>query len=104
MFLVKKLYENRNLNDEEFLELLSDEKYDTELREYAQKITQKYYGNKIYIRGLIEVSNYCKNNCYYCGIRCQNKNVKRYRLTKEEILDACSNGYKLGFRTFVLRI
>lgn len=103
MSLVKKLYENRNLNDEEFLELLSDEKYDTELREYAQKITQKYYGNKIYIRGLIEVSNYCKNNCYYCGIRCQNKNVKRYRLTKEEILDACSNGYKLGFRTFVLQ-
>lgn len=103
MSLVKKLYENRNLNDEEFLEILTDDKYDVELREYSQKITKKYYGNKVYIRGLIEVSNYCKNNCYYCGIRCGNLNVNRYRLNKEDILKACDNGYKLGFRTFVLQ-
>ena len=67
------------------------------------KNIEKYYGNKVYMRGLIEFTNFCKNNCYYCGIRRDNKNASRYRLTEEEILDCCKNGYELGFRTFVLQ-
>ena len=62
-----------------------------------------YYGKKVFTRGLIEYTNYCKNDCYYCGIRRSNRNASRYRLTKEEILQCCENGYELGFRTFVLQ-
>ncbi|MCM1179514.1 MAG: [FeFe] hydrogenase H-cluster radical SAM maturase HydE [Clostridium sp.] len=69
----------------------------------ADKAKQKYFGNKIYIRGLIEFSNYCKNDCYYCGIRHGNHNADRYRLSKEDILLCCREGYELGFRTFVLQ-
>ncbi|MBQ3061541.1 MAG: [Lachnospiraceae bacterium] len=69
----------------------------------AVNIRKQYYDNKVYIRGLIEISNYCKNNCYYCGIRCGNKNVNRYRLSEAEILKSCEIGYKLGFKTFVLQ-
>lgn len=73
------------------------------LRVIALNKRKQYYGNKVYIRGLIEISNYCKNNCYYCGIRCDNHNVSRYRLSKNNILDCCKVGYELGFRTFVLQ-
>ena len=69
----------------------------------ADAVRQQYYGKKVYIRGLIEFTNYCKNNCYYCGIRAGNSQAQRYRLTKEQILDCCAEGYKLGFRTFVLQ-
>jgi len=61
------------------------------------------YGTDVFIRGLIEFTNYCKNNCYYCGIRCDNRNVERYRLDKPQILACCEEGYALGFRTFVLQ-
>ncbi len=64
---------------------------------------RKYYGDKIFFRGLIEISNYCKNDCLYCGIRRSNQNARRYRLSHGEILDCCAVGYKLGFRTFVLQ-
>ena len=64
---------------------------------------QKIYGNDIYIRGLIEVSNICKNDCYYCGIRKSNAQCDRYRLTAEDILACCAEGYDLGFRTFVMQ-
>ena len=57
----------------------------------------------MYIRGLIEFTNYCRNNCYYCGIRRDNQNTVRYRLSKEEILACCEEGYRLGFRTYVLQ-
>ena len=73
------------------------------IKELAVNIRKRYYGNTIYIRGLIEISNYCKNNCYYCGIRRDNSNVCRYRLSKEDILNCCKTGYDLGFRTFVLQ-
>ncbi len=69
----------------------------------ADNIRQKYYGNKVYIRGLIEFTNYCKNDCYYCGIRHSRADVSRYRLSPEQILDCCETGYQLGFRTFVLQ-
>jgi len=64
---------------------------------------RQYYGNSVYFRGLIEFSSYCKNDCYYCGIRKSNKNAHRYRLTREEILGCCEEGRRLGFRTFVLQ-
>lgn len=73
------------------------------LSKCAQEVSYRSFNNKIYIRGLIEFTNYCKNDCYYCGIRKSNKNVARYRLSKEEILSCCTQGYDLGFRTFVLQ-
>lgn len=69
----------------------------------ARAVREWEYGKKIYVRGLIECSNYCKNDCYYCGIRRSNRNAVRYRLSREEILDCCASGYQLGFRTFVLQ-
>ena len=63
----------------------------------------KVFGNKIYFRGLIELTNYCRNDCYYCGIRRGNSNVQRYRLTEDEVIFCCDYGYKIGFRTFVLQ-
>lgn len=69
----------------------------------ARTAAQACYGNQVYIRGLIEFTNYCRNDCYYCGIRRSNRNADRYRLTEEEILSCCNTGYELGFRTFVLQ-
>lgn len=69
----------------------------------ADRVRREHYGDEVYVRGLIEFTNYCKNNCYYCGIRRDNLNADRYRLTKEEILSCCEEGYRLGFRTFVLQ-
>ena len=69
----------------------------------ARECTEKYYGRGVYTRGLIEFTNYCKNNCHYCGIQRVNQEVERYRLSKEEILSCCEEGYRLGFRTFVLQ-
>ncbi len=73
------------------------------LTETAVRKRKEVYGNTIYIRGLIEFTNICKNNCYYCGIRASSGHIQRYRLTPDEILDCCENGYNLGFRTFVLQ-
>ena len=79
----------------------------TDIKEYlykkARMTAQKYFRNKIYTRGLIEFTNYCKNDCYYCGIRRSNTKCTRYRLTEEDILNCCHVGYDLGFRTFVLQ-
>ena len=101
--LVLDLYKNKNLSDEDFLELLGNDSYDDQLRFLADKVRRAYYSNEVYLRGLIEFSNHCKNNCLYCGIRGANQEVDRYRLTKEEILECCKVGYQLGFRTFVLQ-
>lgn len=69
----------------------------------ARNIADSVFGKNIFIRGIVEFSNYCKNDCYYCGIRCSNKNAVRYRLSKEEILACCEEGAALGFMTFVLQ-
>lgn len=76
---------------------------DRELFEKARKLQHQFFGKRIYIRGLIEFTNYCRNNCYYCGIRRDNQKLERYRLTKEQILACCKEGYALGYRTFVLQ-
>lgn len=103
--LIDTLKEERHLSAEQWEAVLSDCHPDTinYAAHLAKEEAHKQYGNRIFIRGLIEISNYCKNNCYYCGIRCANKNAKRFRLTKEEILHCCETGYALGFRTFVLQ-
>lgn len=91
---------------EEWIELLmcaEDKDTVQGLAEEAVRIRRQYYGDKVYTRGLIEFTNYCKNDCYYCGIRRGNLHAHRYRLTKEEILDCCQKGYRLGSRTFVLQ-
>ncbi len=106
MNLAEKLVENGELSKEEYIRLL-EQAGDGEIRAYltneAVKLRKKYYGSEVFVRGLIEFSNYCKNNCYYCGIRRDNRHVNRYRLTKEEMLECCSVGYNLDFRTFVLQ-
>lgn len=99
------LIKNRSLSLSEYEALLTSR--DDELTEFLKKeavrLRREIYGNKIFIRGLIEISNFCKNDCYYCGIRRSNRSCDRYRLSPEEILSCCENGYKLGFRTFVLQ-
>lgn len=104
--LVDKLKEKENLEFSECCDLLKF--YDnTQVSEYlfkkAREVRESIYGKDVYIRGLIEISSYCKNDCYYCGIRKSNSNAQRYRLSKEEILLCCEEGHKLGFRTFVLQ-
>ncbi len=69
----------------------------------ARKVREKVFGNEVYIRGLIELTSYCVCDCLYCGIRRENKNAERYRLSKEEVLSCCRTGYELGFRTFVIQ-
>lgn len=103
--LAQRLAQNHNLPDEELLELLNTctPEVDEFLRESAQRTCQQYYGNQVFIRGLIEFTNICKNDCYYCGIRKSNHRAQRYRLTPEEVLACCDLGYDLGFRTFVLQ-
>lgn len=103
--LIDKLEETSRLAKEEWTALIQGR--NQEIAEYlfekARYWQHKYFGNRIYTRGLIEFTNYCKNDCYYCGIRKSNKNAERYRLTQEQILECCQNGYELGFRTFVLQ-
>lgn len=102
---ITKLAKNHTLSKQEYISLINcNDKESLEyLRQKAEKQRQDIFGRDIYMRGLIEFTNYCKNDCLYCGIRRSNKNAQRYRLTKEEILDCCKNGYDLGFRTFVLQ-
>ena len=103
--LTDQLEQTGDLTDEEFAALiLSDEDgTDDYLAERARSVREKYYGKDVYLRGLIEFSNYCRNDCRYCGIRRSNANCERYRLSPEQILSCCDQGYELGFRTFVLQ-
>ena len=103
--LIDKLETEHTLSKNEWITLFDN--FDDETREYAAQkaraVSLENFGNKIYIRGIVEFSNVCKNDCYYCGIRCSNSNANRYRLTDEEILSCCDEGYDYGFRTFVLQ-
>lgn len=102
--LIEKLNNTHSLNKDEALQLIKQgAQHKNLLFALAQETAQKSFGRQIFVRGLIEFTNYCKNDCYYCGIRRSNKNAARYRLTQEEILECCHAGYGLGFRTFVLQ-
>ena len=103
--LIDKLRQENNLKSNEFLFLLNNMTFED--REYlislAQDLCAQHYERRVFMRGLIELTSYCKQNCNYCGLRSSNKNAQRYRLEINEIIDVCESGYKLGFRTFVLQ-
>lgn len=104
MNLLEKLEKERMLTKDQWIQLIgSREVYESQAAALAKKIREEHFGNQIYVRGLIEFTNYCKNDCYYCGIRRSNPNAERYRLTMEQILECTDTGYELGFRTFVLQ-
>ena len=100
--IIDSLFDTKNADDGA-LRALIDTDDNAYLFERALERRRQYYGNAVYIRGLIEFSNICKNNCLYCGIRAENNKVARYHLDKADILDCCAEGYALGFRTFVLQ-
>ena len=103
--LIEKLERENSLSLEEYKYLIDnrDDESACLLREKADKARRRVYGNKVFIRGLIEISNICKNDCLYCGIRKGNRSCQRYRLSEEDILTCCKEGYGLGFRTFVMQ-
>jgi len=101
--IVNKLADEHDLTDDELLLLIENDEGDEILHSKADALRRSIYGDDVYVRGLIEFTNYCRNNCYYCGIRCGNAKSRRYRLTADEIMDCCAEGYALGFRTFVLQ-
>lgn len=93
------------MNKHELAEIIEQNKETPSqpLLDEAVKVREEHYGRKVFVRGLIEFTNYCKNDCYYCGIRCGNKNAHRYRLTEEQILNCADEGHRLGFNTYVLQ-
>ena len=103
--IVDTLKATRAISRDQFVFLLeADGEEEKEyLFEAAREVSEQVFHKEVYLRGLIEFTNYCKNNCYYCGIRCGNANADRYRLTEEEILSCCDIGEKIGFKTFVLQ-
>ncbi|MDI6617445.1 MAG: [FeFe] hydrogenase H-cluster radical SAM maturase HydE [Clostridiales bacterium] len=103
--IIDKLYKENSLSGEELKYMLDNMEDDSfkYLMERADETRLRYYGRSVYMRGLIEFTNYCRRNCMYCGIRGSNKKAERYRLTEDQILDTCKTGYKLGYRTFVLQ-
>lgn len=102
---IQTLAAEHTLDDAGLMHLLTTNDPDTvtDLTTTARRITDERHGHIIKTRGLIEISNYCRNNCYYCGIRAGNKQVRRYRLSHDQILDCCAEGAHLGFKTFVLQ-
>lgn len=100
--MIDTLFETRNISDDGLRHLI-DLEDGTHLRARAMERRREIYGNAVYFRGLLEVTNYCRNQCYYCGLRATNRDVTRYRLTPEDIVQTCDEGYDLGFRTFVLQ-
>jgi len=103
--LIDQLARTHALTEEEYRQLIDGRTEDSAryLAQLADRARQEIYGNSVYIRGLIEISNICKNDCLYCGIRKSNRSCQRYRLSPDDILDCCAEGYRLGFRTFVLQ-
>ncbi len=103
--IINHLADGGTLSRDEWMILLSS--LDNGEREYlrvkAQEVAVSHYGKGIFVRALLEISSYCKNNCYYCGIRASNRDAQRYRLSKEEILECCKEADALGFNTFVLQ-
>lgn len=103
--IINKLASEHNASDNELLTLINsnDNTVNQQLALAADTVRRRHYGDAVFIRGLIEFTNYCKNNCFYCGIRAGNSCAQRYRLSEEDILSCCKEGYELGFRTFVLQ-
>ena len=105
MDIIGHIRERRDITREELETLLATKEEETvrQLRKAARETADKAYGKKIFMRGLIEISSYCKNDCLYCGLRRSNRTAVRYRLSDDDIYSCCENGHRLGFRTFVLQ-
>lgn len=103
--LLYKLYTENNLSEKELATLIEnmDSESEKQLFEYSGMLKLKHYGKSVYMRGLIEFTNICRQDCLYCGIRRSNSKADRYRLSKKEILRCCEEGHMLGYRTFVLQ-
>lgn len=103
--LIDALYRGENLVADEWLALLVslDEDSRIYLHSRAADVSRMRFGCGVFVRALLEISSYCRNNCFYCGLRCSNAMAQRYRLSKNEILDCCREGASLGFNTFVLQ-
>ena len=101
--IINTLRKRSDASDEQLKALIENGGCDSELFAAADETRRERYGTDVYVRGLIEFTNYCRNDCFYCGIRRSNKNVPRYRMTPDEIMSCCEKGYRLGFRTFVLQ-
>ena len=103
--LIDALKDGNRLQENDFLQILTDA--DADDVEYARQLANdlrvKHFGNVIFLRGLVELTNHCKNDCLYCGIRRSNTSVVRYRLSKEQILNCLEQGYAAGLRTLVLQ-
>ncbi|MEJ5229360.1 MAG: [FeFe] hydrogenase H-cluster radical SAM maturase HydE [Pseudothermotoga sp.] len=101
--LQKILKDPQNVSLEEVAGILSDDKIDEKLFALADEVRQSYLGKDVHIRGIIEFSNYCRNDCLYCGIRASNKNISRYRMTVEEIVERAQMISQMGIKTIVLQ-
>lgn len=101
--IIKKAEETHCLTKSEIVTLLQDDTYNEELFKAADNVRKKYVGDEIHLRGLIEFSNICKNNCCYCGLRRNNKNVTRYRMDSETILQLAEHAANMGLKTLVLQ-
>lgn len=103
--LIDKLVAEQDLSDHELLDLLVNMDADSKsyLIKKADEVRRENYGNKVFMRGLLEISSYCKQHCIYCGIRSENQHAERYRLSLDQIMSACAEGYRLGYRTFVIQ-
>lgn len=102
--LIDKLGKDHFLTEGEYRDLINITEEDREyLFAKARKVRNESFGNGVYMRGLIELTNYCANDCYYCGIRSGNGNIERYRLTEEDVMECCRIGNEIGFRTFVIQ-
>ena len=101
--LIAQLKTARDLPDEGLAALIESEAATAPLAAAADGVRRQVYGDAVYLRGLIELTNHCRNNCYYCGIRRDNRTLTRYRLTHAQVLACCREGYDLGYRTFVLQ-
>ena len=101
---IEKAKLTHNLNKEELLELLQNDDINEELFKAADDVRQKYLGDYVHLRGLIEFTNICKRNCMYCGLRRDNKNIERYRLTEEEILDFAKKQLVMAIRRLFFKV
>lgn len=103
--LIEKLREMHELGPDEYRALLTmcDPQAVDYLMHQAREVAQEQFGKGIFVRGLVELTNVCRNDCLYCGIRRSNMSLSRYTLTREQVLESCRQGYKIGFRTFVLQ-
>ena len=101
--ILKKAHKTHNLEKDEIISLLADDSINEALFRAADKVRNEFVGDEIHLRGLIEFSNICKRNCFYCGLRCENKNIKRFRLSREKIIALAKNAAEKGYKTVVLQ-